>query len=107
MNHEAKIHTRLAQEIRSRLLTARKNRWLRLVEKMALLSNRAILLERIRERLSMCACRGYDRAARICLHSAESGTGDFSFQMTRFLRGMPVDADVQFNILASELTCAA
>jgi len=45
--------------------------------------------------------------ARSTIYSANIAAGLMLGQFTRFLRGMPVDADLQFNILASDLTFAA
>ena len=45
--------------------------------------------------------------AKTTIYCANIAAGLMVGQFTRFLRGLPVDADLQFNILTSELTCVA
>jgi len=46
-----------------------------------------------------------DCTARSTIYTANIAAGLMLGQFTRFLRGLPVDADLQFNILTSEITC--
>ena len=43
--------------------------------------------------------------ARSTIYTASIAAGLMLGQFTRFLRGLPVDVDLQFNILTSEITC--
>jgi len=43
--------------------------------------------------------------ARSTVYAASIAAGLMVGQFTRFLRGLPTDADLQFNILTSEITC--
>jgi len=43
--------------------------------------------------------------ARSTIYCANVAAGLMLGQFTRYLRGLPVDADLQFNILTSEITC--
>lgn len=44
--------------------------------------------------------------ARSTIYSASIAAGLMLHQFSRWLRGQPIDADVSFNLLASELTVA-
>jgi len=45
--------------------------------------------------------------ARSTIYTANIAAGLMVGQFTKYLRGLPVDADLQFNILTSEISCTA
>ena len=72
---------RAAHEVRARLLDLRRARWDRLADQLAGLRDRIEFMESARRRLALCADRGLERAAGLCLSEIEPSLHELEYQV--------------------------
>ena len=111
MSLAPKQAVRIAQEVRERLSQRRRERVAEFCLRTDALRVLAAAGEAGRSRYpaTLFAAGEAHRgacAAKSTIYAASVAAGLMLAQFARWLRGLPTDADLQFNILTSELDCA-